>query len=92
LQLISPASPLLNNHIICIFVICIFVLLLVSPDYEQVLFSGPDRIISVPDISCPEEARIGKTSIDTANYPYWIDMMQNPSINFFQVQRAFDQY
>lgn len=29
---------------------------------------------------------------DTANYPYWIEMMQNPDVNFFQVQRAFDLY
>ena len=26
---------------------------------------------------------------DTANYPYWIDMMQDPSANFFETQRAF---
>ncbi|MBE0648462.1 MAG: PKD domain-containing protein [Bacteroidales bacterium] len=32
------------------------------------------------------------TAMDTANYPYWIDMMQDPSVNFFKVQRAFDQY
>ncbi len=29
---------------------------------------------------------------DTANYPYWIEMMQNPDANFFQTQRAFNMY
>lgn len=29
---------------------------------------------------------------DTSQYPYWIQMMQDPSINFFDVQRAFNQY
>ena len=29
---------------------------------------------------------------DTASYPYWIEMMQDPDANFFQVQRAFNQY
>ncbi len=29
---------------------------------------------------------------DTANYPYWIEMMQNQNINFHQTQRAFNLY
>jgi len=29
---------------------------------------------------------------DTAIIPYWIDMMQNEKVNFFQTQRAFDIY
>ena len=29
---------------------------------------------------------------DTANYPYWIEMMQDPTVNFFKVQRAFNLY
>lgn len=29
---------------------------------------------------------------DTANYPYWVQMMQDPSVNFFKVQRAFNLY
>lgn len=29
---------------------------------------------------------------DTSNYPYWIDMMQDESINFYDVQRAFNTY
>lgn len=32
------------------------------------------------------------TGADTANYPYWIEMMQDPSVNFFKVQSAFNQY
>jgi len=29
---------------------------------------------------------------DTANYPYWIEMMQDPSANFFQTQKAFEVF
>ena len=29
---------------------------------------------------------------DTATYPYWIEMMQDQSVNFFKVQRAFETY
>ncbi len=29
---------------------------------------------------------------DTSQYPYWIKMMQDPDANFFQTQRAFNQY
>ncbi len=29
---------------------------------------------------------------DTAKYPYWIQMMQDPNANFFQTQRAFSLY
>ena len=29
---------------------------------------------------------------DTASYPYWIEMMQDPSVNFFKVQKAFNTY
>lgn len=34
---------------------------------------------------------IGQT-IDTANNPIWIDMMQDPNANFFEIQSAFEQY
>ena len=29
---------------------------------------------------------------DTANYPYWAQMMQDPNANFFEIQRAFNIY
>ncbi|NOU46068.1 MAG: PKD domain-containing protein [Bacteroidales bacterium] len=29
---------------------------------------------------------------DTANFPYWIEMMQNPDVNYFQTVRAFETY
>lgn len=29
---------------------------------------------------------------DTSNYPYWINMMQDRSVNFYQTQRAFNVY
>lgn len=31
-------------------------------------------------------------SIDTANTPIWVDMMQDPNANFFETQRAFEKY
>lgn len=31
-------------------------------------------------------------SNDTAQYPYWVQMMQDPTVNFFKVQRAFNIY
>ncbi|MPL69083.1 hypothetical protein SDC9_14816 [bioreactor metagenome] len=29
---------------------------------------------------------------DTASYPYWVEMMQDPSANFFETQKAFNTY
>ncbi|MEZ4888155.1 MAG: PKD domain-containing protein [Chitinophagales bacterium] len=29
---------------------------------------------------------------DTSNYPYWIEMMQDPNANFYATVRAFEQY
>lgn len=29
---------------------------------------------------------------DTSAYPYWIEMMQNPDANFFEIQKAFNTY
>ncbi|MEI7663441.1 MAG: hypothetical protein WCK34_14630, partial [Bacteroidota bacterium] len=29
---------------------------------------------------------------DTANFPYWVQMMQDPGANFFRTQRAFNIY
>ncbi|MCX6287388.1 MAG: PKD domain-containing protein [Bacteroidetes bacterium] len=29
---------------------------------------------------------------DTANYPYWVEMMQDPNANFFKIQSAFNTY
>ncbi|MFH1937599.1 MAG: PKD domain-containing protein, partial [Bacteroidota bacterium] len=42
----------------------------------------------------PAQQQPGSQSVanDTTNYPYWIDMMQDPTVNFFQVQRAFNLY
>jgi len=33
-----------------------------------------------------------KTVDDTASYPYWIEMMQDQSINFYKTQSAFNKY
>ncbi|MCD4746445.1 MAG: hypothetical protein K8R58_09110, partial [Bacteroidales bacterium] len=29
---------------------------------------------------------------DTSDYPYWIGMMQDPTVNFYDVQKAFNTY
>lgn len=34
----------------------------------------------------------GFSQNDSANIPYWIDMMQDERVNFFQTQRAFELY
>lgn len=34
----------------------------------------------------------GSQPPDYSSYPYWIEMMQDHSINFFEVQKAFDAY
>jgi len=33
-----------------------------------------------------------QTKGDTSEYPYWIAMMQDPKVNFFDVQKAFNKY
>lgn len=33
-----------------------------------------------------------QTKTDTANFPYWVTMMQDPSVNFYKTQRAFNLY
>jgi PKD repeat protein/photosystem II stability/assembly factor-like uncharacterized protein len=35
---------------------------------------------------------LAQNSGDTANVPYWIDMMQDPDVNFYTTQRAFNTY
>jgi len=34
----------------------------------------------------------GQNAKDTSNYPYWVDMMQDESVSFYQTQRAFETY
>ena len=41
----------------------------------------------------PQTTKISPPAVnDTSNYPYWIEMMQDPTVNFFKVQRAFETY
>ena len=35
---------------------------------------------------------IAQSAQDTINNPYWVEMMQNQSINIHQTQRAFNLY
>ena len=45
-------------------------------------------------LSGKSQAIISKQDVskDTANFPYWVQMMQDPTVNFFKVQRAFNIY
>ncbi|MCK9219374.1 MAG: PKD domain-containing protein [Bacteroidales bacterium] len=38
------------------------------------------------------QSLIATPTNDTASFPYWIQMMQNPSGNFFKTQRAFNLF
>ena len=37
-------------------------------------------------------AQLNYSLPDTTDYPYWVEMMQDPDANFFQTQRAFKFY
>ncbi len=37
-------------------------------------------------------AKAQNQTADTANYPYWIEMMKDPNANFFETQKAFNIY
>lgn len=47
------------------------------------LTAGPLFLFSQPSFS---------TGRDTADYPYWFDMMQDPAVNFYATQSAFYKY
>jgi len=52
--------------------------------FSLCLFAVPGRSqISTPVLSAAN---------DTAQYPYWVQMMQDQTVNFFKVQRAFNIY
>ncbi len=39
-----------------------------------------------------QNTQVPLASNDTAQYPYWVQMMQDQTVNFFKVQRAFNIY
>jgi len=45
-------------------------------------------LFSVPDARSQQYA--DRSANDTANYPYWYEMIQNPDVNFFKTQDAFN--
>jgi PKD repeat protein len=51
-------------------------------------------LLSIAVICCLFSQTKAQTKIvnDTAMHPYWIEMMQDPSANFYDVQRAFNTY
>lgn len=46
----------------------------------------------VTALALPVQSDAQSTSADTATYPYWVEMMQDPSANFFETQKAFYTY
>ncbi|MDR0970478.1 MAG: T9SS type A sorting domain-containing protein [Lentimicrobiaceae bacterium] len=38
------------------------------------------------------QAQTTTSATDTASYPYWVEMMQDPNANFYQTVRAFNIY
>lgn len=51
----------------------------------------PSLVIAAFTFAQQEQAS-SPSADDTANYPYWIGMMQDPSVSLFKVRRAFDLY
>jgi PKD repeat protein/photosystem II stability/assembly factor-like uncharacterized protein len=49
-------------------------------------------LISSTLLKAQNQTTILPASNDTAIYPYWIEMMQDPNANFYQTQRAFNIY
>lgn len=48
-------------------------------------------ILSFPG-KAQQTGPVQNISTDTAHFPYWIQMMKDPTVNFFKVQRAFNIY
>lgn len=49
-------------------------------------------IASLISLTMMAQGNAKTTDPDYANHPYWIEMMQDPAINFFDVQEAFYTY
>ncbi len=49
-------------------------------------------VLSLFVMSAKSQITSDPSANDTANFPYWIQMMQDPGANFFQTQRAFNLY
>ena len=46
----------------------------------------------VAALALPVQSDAQSTKADTASFPYWIEMMQDPTANFFETQKAFYTY
>lgn len=53
-------------------------------------------VFGVVVVSCKSKSELAKTEttqIDSlANYPYWIEMMSDPNVNYFAAVEAFERY
>jgi len=56
---------------------------------DILLFAG---ILLSFQISAQEKYERIRSDEELVNYPYWIDMMQDPHANFFETQHAFEVY
>ena len=63
-----------------------------TPFSKSLIKSGILFLFIVFFISPTHAQQVLSPPGDTANYPYWIDMMQDQNVNFFKVQHAFEVY
>ena len=53
-------------------------------------------VFGVAVVSCKSKSELAKTDttqLDSlANYPYWIDMMSDPNVNYYAAVEAFEKY
>jgi hypothetical protein len=53
-------------------------------------------LFSVAVVSCRSKSEQVKTEVipsdSLANYPYWIEMMSDPNVNYYAAVEAFDKY
>jgi PKD repeat protein/photosystem II stability/assembly factor-like uncharacterized protein len=60
---------------------------------KHILLPGLVLILFLLFLVIPVKQAISQSSAsDTANFPYWISMMQDPDANYFATVRAFEQY
>ena len=59
---------------------------------KTIFRSGAALIAFVVILLSQSPAFAQELPTDAATYPYWVEMMQDPSANFFETQQAFETY
>jgi hypothetical protein len=64
--------------------------------FNRFLFIACAAFLMHPLSACKGGSHLAKqehTTNDTlSNYPYWIEMMDNPNVNYYKAVEAFDKY